>query len=268
MTIYWIEGDFWKWKTSTAVYLAKTLSRKYPWCLIISNIIIETSVFTNYCYFNDDELANTLRSMNWLNDLERELYTRKITWKSLLRYDRKKFTKMFLLFDEAWAIMNNKEHKAEDKNFPDYINQNRKNFSDIYCITADGAQSAKTIRRFIEWYLHPTDINLPIINDFWIVYRVRKDAEWNIVQKEYVWKDQNGDYVTKKKPERYFHDFYYKPFIRNLYDDLHKNIRDKGKYTNINYDTFKLMLKNKPELVKIIKENPKYETMKANLYNE
>lgn len=270
MTIYWIEGDFWSWKSSTAVYLARKITRKDPNAFIISNIKIEESRFKNYCYFEDEKFADTLRALNAFNDIEREEYTQSIAWRTLKRYYRKKFTKMYLLFDESWAVMNNKEHKDEDKRLPEYVNQNRKMFTDIYCITADGDQNAKTLRRFIERYIQPEKIKFPILEDFALVYKVKKDKEWNIVQKQFLAKDDNGDYITKHKPERYFDDFYYKPLVRSLYDDLHKNIRDPDKYKKVNYSLLKNILSKKPKVKSILdkSKNEDFKILKDNLASE
>lgn len=42
--------------------------------------------------------------------------------------------------------------------------------------------------------------------------------------------DESGDMVTKEKPMDYYDTWYWQPSVWQLYDDLHKNIRDPNKY--------------------------------------
>jgi hypothetical protein len=126
--------------------------------------------------------------------------------------------------------------------------QNRKNFENIYIIGADWNQNDKSLRRHVEWWYRIKPLSywlakLPFFRDIWVIERHKKDEEGNIAMEKYVWKDQNGDYIAKSRPIQENVDRFYKPGVWSLYDDLHKNIRDKERL-NINKDHLRAFIWN------------------------
>jgi hypothetical protein len=64
--------------------------------------------FQNYFYFEDDKFLEVLRTANFLNDLEREVYHTKKENSNLVKWQREKFTKFYIFYDESTAIQNNR----------------------------------------------------------------------------------------------------------------------------------------------------------------
>ena len=248
--IYWIEWQFWSWKSSLATYIAKKqaeLTAKIisdkDWnnkskSFIISNIKFNKYKIKNYVYFDDDKFLEVLRTINFLNDLEREFYFKTNPNSDLKQRERNKFTKFYLFYDESTAVQSARGSmsniKKWDNSQEEYIMQNRKNFTNIYIIGADGNQNDKSLRRHVEWWYRVKPLwfwlsKLPYLKDIWVIERHKKDEEGNIAMEKYVWKDQNGDYIAKSKPIQENIDWFYKPWVWSLYDDLHKNIKDEKK---------------------------------------
>lgn len=84
---------------------------------------------------------------------------------------------------------------------------------------------------------------------------------------KYLWKDQNWDYIQKEKPIDEYVDYFYKPFVWALYDDLHKNIKDPEKYIWIDEELFNEILEQKPEIKIEINKNKKFEILKSKIKN-
>jgi len=261
-----IEWQFGSGKSSLATHIArkvaiqtsKDVAKKLlaSWNVVLSNIPMNTEYFWNYFYFEDDKFLEILRTCNMINDVERVLYWYKKKGSSLTQRKRNRFSKFYIFFDEVWAMMNNKNWKDEAQEIPEYINQNRKNFEEIYIITADWEQSAKTLRRFCEWWYYVTPL-FPfwIFKNIWIIRKMQKDSEGKPAMKQYTAKDQNGDYVVKSKPINEYVQWFWKPWVWNLYDDLHKNIRDPKKYTGADKELVIEIIKKKPELRNIFDKN-------------
>ena len=74
----------------------------------------------------------------------------------------------------------------------------------------------------------------------------------------YLWKDQNGDYVNKSKPIDYYYAWFWRPKYWKMYDDLHKNIRDQNKYKNINKELFVDIISKREELKNLVFENENF----------
>jgi len=260
--IHGIEWQFWSGKSSLATHIArkvavqtaKDVAKKLlaSGNVIISNIKMNEEFFWNYFYFEDDKFLEVLRSCNLVNDIERELYGYKVDGNSLIRWKRDQFSKFYIFFDEVWAIMNGRNHKEFDTVISEYINQNRKNFEEIYIITADGEQSEKSLRRFCEWwyYVHPL-FPFWFFKNIWIIRRMQKDAEGKPALKSYLAKDDKWDYIVKYKPIDEYVEWFWKPWVWNLYDDLHKNIRDPKKYTWADIKLVNGIIQKKPELQKL-----------------
>lgn len=258
--IFWIEGQFWSWKSSLATHIAykvalfnaKNIAKNLvqSWNVVLSNIKMDSVAFPNYIYFEDDKFLEVLRTANLINDIERQLYTSPRKNSSLLDYKRSKFSKFYIFFDEAGAIANWRNYKEFDNVVSEYINQNRKNFQDIYLITADWEQTDKSLRRFVEyWYYVEPLFNFWIFRNFWKIMRCKKDKDGKIVLKPYLSKDEKGDYVTKTKPLIEYVSWFYKPNVWKYYDDLHKNIRDKDKYIGASPELLKKIVWYKQELL-------------------
>ncbi len=248
--IYWIEWQFGSWKTSLAAYIAriqalettKLIAKKISHqskSFIISNIKFNEYEIKNYTYFEDDKFLEVLRTINFLNDVERELYYTEIAKSTLKQRQREKFTRFYLFYDESTAIQSArgsvKTIKSWDNSQEEYIMQNRKNFENIYVIWADGNQNDKSLRRHVEWWYRVKSLpwffkKLPYLENIWVIERHKKDEEGNIAMEKYLAKDERWDYITKAKPIQENIDWFYKPLVWRLYDDLHKNIKDPDKY--------------------------------------
>lgn len=294
--IYWIEWQFWSWKTSLATYIAyksairsaniiskdkaKSLFSKsqkqnltleerknifltslWTWkTLILSNIQFNEYYLPNYLYFEDDKFLEVLRTINLLNDIEREFFYKNKTDSTLKIRDRNKFTKFKIFYDEATAIQSARDSikKDKDNTQEEYIMQNRKNMTDIYIIWADWNQNDKSLRRHVERWFKVKNLpfwlsKLPILKNIWIIERHKKDDEWAIAMEKYMAKDDKGDYIVKQKPIQENIDWFYKPSVWSLYDDLHKNIRDKNKY-KINENHLKIFIWKNEKLLEKSKE--------------
>ena len=249
--IYWIEWQFWSWKTSLATYIAKKqalntaniIAKQIDWkskSFILSNIKFNEYKIKNYQYFEDDKFLEILRTINFMNDIERELYFKQILTSTLKQRQRGKFTKFYLFYDESTAIDWAKQDvatmkKKNDFSEEEYIMQNRKNFENIYIIWADWNQNKKSLRRHVEWWYRVKSLpywlsKFPFLENIWVIERHKKDEEWNIAMEKYIWKDEKWDYIAKQKPIQENIDWFYKPWVWDLYDDLHKNIKDPDKH--------------------------------------
>lgn len=254
MAVIWIEWNFWSWKTSLSAFFASNSNPNDT--IILSNIKLNKYIIPNYVPFSDDEFLTLLRTANFYNDIERVLYSKfnEKTW--LFDHKRWQFTKFIILFDEVWTIYNWKFKSKLEEALSDYVNQQRKNFQDIYLITADWAQTDKSLRRFAQFYLYCKPLW-----DFWkfedikVVRKIFKDSDDNIRHEKYLARDDKGDYVVKEKPMDYYFSWFYQPFTRSLYDDLHKSITDPEKY-KISIALLSDMLRHKPKLLKELKTNP------------
>jgi len=276
MPIYWIEWQFWSWKSSLATYIAREVSLKSAkliaknlsksWNIILSNIKMDKEFFPNYFYFEDDKFLKVLRTCNAINDIERVLYWEKKSKWWLTLWPRKKFTKYYLFFDEVWALANNHLKLENNWVYAEYINQNRKNFEDIYLLTAKWWQTNKTLRQHVDWWYYVTPLSkLPILNDIWLIRRQQKDEDDKVKMQNFIWKDQNWDYVAKQKPIDEFVDFFWKPWIWKYYDDLHKNIKDPEKYIDIDPELLQEIISHKKELLDPLLNNDVFSSLKEQI---
>ena len=271
MAIYWIEWQFWSWKTSLAVHFAKKIAVQTAkdimskigknWSIIITNIKLDNVEIPNYFYFEDNKILEMLRTGNAINDIERELYWKQKTKGWLTIWPRKKFLKMYIFFDESWALMNSQKRLSNNETFAQYLNQCRKNFTDIFIISVEWNENNKILRSKVDWWYYVNTINFPILRDFWIIRKCKKDKDDNIATIKFLARDQNWDYVQKEKPMDYYVGFFYKPFTWKIYDDLHKNIKDEEKYTWIDSDLFNTILEKKPELRQEVIKNEKFKIL-------
>lgn len=271
MAIYWIEWQFWSWKTSLAVHFAKKIAVQTAkdimskiwknWSIIITNIKLDNVEIPNYFYFEDNKILEMLRTGNAINDIERELYGKQKTKGWLTIWPRKKFLKMYIFFDESWALMNSQKRLSNNETFAQYLNQCRKNFTDIFIISVEGNENNKILRSKVDWWYYVNTINFPILRDFWIIRKCKKDKDDNIATIKFLARDNNWDYIQKEKPMDYYVGFFYKPFTWKIYDDLHKNIKDEEKYTWIDSDLFNTILEKKPELRQEVIKNEKFKIL-------
>ena len=271
MAIYWIEWQFWSWKTSLAVHFAKKIAVQTAkdimskiwknWSIIITNIKLDNVEIPNYFYFEDNKILEMLRTGNAINDIERELYGKQKTKGWLTIWPRKKFLKMYIFFDESWALMNSQKRLSNNETFAQYLNQCRKNFTDIFIISVEWNENNKILRSKVDWWYYVNTINFPILRDFWIIRKCKKDKDDNIATIKFLARDNNWDYIQKEKPMDYYVGFFYKPFTWRIYDDLHKNIKDEEKYTWIDSDLFNTILDKKPELKQEVIKNEKFKIL-------
>lgn len=229
--IYGIDGQFGSGKTSFAVFIANRYQGENV--CIWTNAKLNTVLIKNVYYFEDDDLLGALRSVNFINDVERCFNGFETESNNLVRWHRHKFTRHILIFDEAGAIANGRDSKNFDNVITEYVNQNRKEFMDIYIVTADGGQAEKSLRRFVDWWFYskPLVSWLPILKDFKHVRCQKRDKDGVKVQmEEYLAQDEQGDWIMKQRPLDRFETVYFQPMVFNLYDDLYKNIKDPMKY--------------------------------------
>jgi hypothetical protein len=248
--IYGIDGKFGSGKSSTATYLAHRASLEGTF--IWTNIKMNSKRVKNYFYFEDDKFLDTLRTVNALNDLERTLFYKESKTSDLKQWQRSKFTKHIILFDEVGALANAKEHHKFAVEHIEYINQQRKNFTDMFLITADGEQTVKSLRRFCEQWMYVVPLtNMKSLSFFYNIKTVRiqkRDKDNKPEMEVFVGKDERGDYVKKERPLDFFYDWYYQPSVWDLYDDLHKNIADPAKYADLNVEAIKKSFELRPHL--------------------
>lgn len=265
MAIYWIDWQFWSWKTNLALFLANNVIDKNTPHFIISNVKIDKNLLKNYYYFNDDTFLDTLRTLNSINDLERLIYSKENDWWINI-HKREKYTRFYLFFDESWAILNNQTKLENNSVYAEYINQNRKNFEDIFIISVKWWQNNKTIRQMVEWWFYVKPfMNFWFFKWIWIIRKQSRDEDWKVEMINYLWKDQNWDYVNKLKPLDFYYWWFWRPKYWKFYDDLHKNIRDPDKYKKVNKDLFlNIILKNQ-KLMNLIKENNAFDDLKKYL---
>lgn len=246
--LFWIEGQFWSWKTNLWVNYAFSLTqrmwifaKKLLWwkVYVYTNIKLNEYLFKdNYFYFDDDNFYETLKTISAINDYERSLYFEMKSFSNLKQRLRNKFSQFIVLFDESWAIENSSNYKDFKKKCLEYINQNRKLFSHVYLISVDWSENQKSMRDKVDLWLTVKPIPFlqyfPFFKNIWLVYWYRKDSEGNILQKSYNYRDSNWNLLTKKKDDIFWLDWFYKPTVWKMYDDLHKNIRDIDKYKDLN----------------------------------
>ena len=149
------------------------------------------------------------------------------------------FTTAMIALDESWAIKNSREWvKNFEEYTTEYINQNRKNFLDIYLISADWWQNDKSLRQFVEWWYYSKPLlNFPILNNVKVIRKQKRDKDWvKLLMEQYTWFDSSWDIITKERPIDYYETFYWQPSVWTLYDDLHKNIRNPNKYKGVRMD--------------------------------
>jgi len=232
--IYGIDWQFGSGKTSFATFLANKYQGEN--LIIWTNTKLNTVLIKNVIEYDDDNLIWALRSINYFNDIERTMYGFQTFNNNLTRWHRNKFTRHILIFDEAWAIANWRNSNAFDNNTTEYINQNRKNFSDIFIVTADWGQADKSLRRFVDWWFYSKPLLswMPIIKDFKHVRCQKRDSDGvKVLMEEYTGFDEQGELILKQRPIDKFETIYFQPFVFNLYDDLYKNIKDPDKYKNL-----------------------------------
>lgn len=243
------------WIINFAEFKQSEIIKKTSWkgrTIIFSNIQFNNLKVTNYVRFEDHEFLRVLRTINFINDIERTQYYKYSAFSTLKQRQRNKFTKFKIFYDEStsiqwWRKTTNSIKNDEFNKQELYINQQRKLFTDIYIIGADGNQNDKSLRRHVEWWYRikpvPTLLGmLPLIRDIWLVEKHKKDEEWNIAMYSYTAKDEKGDYVVKKKPICKLDWFFYKPWVYQYYDDLYKNIDDENKYKDIDLNAVELIL--------------------------
>lgn len=274
--LYWIDWQFWSWKSALSTNIAREVARDttkeimkqktLSWNIILSNIKMDKEKIPNYFYFEDDKLLEVLRTINSINDLERKIYWRKRNKWWLIQRQRKKFSKFYVFFDEAWAVMNNHIKVKNNEIYAEYVNQNRKNFMDLYLVSAQWSENFKTMRSKVDWWYYVKPLSrLPILNDIWIIRRQKREEDWKTVTMEnFVWKDQNWDYILKQKPIDEYMDWFWKPWIWKYYDDLHKNIRDPDKYINIDVKLLSEIINHKSELIEPLINDEDFIELKNN----
>ena len=219
---------------------------------------MDKNLVKNYYYFEDDKFLETLRTLNSVNDLERLIYSKE-WWGWINKHNRGKYTRFYLFFDESWAILNNHMKLENNATYAEYINQNRKNFEDIFIISAKWWQNNKTIRQMVDWWFYVKPLmNFWFFKWIWIIRQQQRDEEWKVEMMNYLWKDQNGDYVNKSKPIDYYYAWFWRPKYWKMYDDLHKNIRDQNKYKNINKELFVDIISKREELKNLVFENENF----------
>lgn len=265
MAIYWIDWQFGSWKTNLSLFLINNIIDKSTPHFIISNIKIDKNLVPNYYYFEDDKFLETLRTLNSINDLERLIYSEESEGQINI-HQRSKYTRFYLFFDESGAIMNNHTKLDNNATYAEYINQNRKNFEDIFIISVKWWQNNKTIRQMVDWWFYVKPfLNFWFFKWIWIIRKQQRDEEGKVEMINYLGKDQNWDYVNKLKPLDFYYWWFWRKKYWKYYDDLHKNIRDKDKYKKLNKDLFINIINKNPDLLNLINQNEVFDELKKHL---
>lgn len=133
--IYGVDGQFGSGKTSYVVWVAS----RNPDTIIYTNIKMNKIKMPNVREFGDNELLSIFRTNNLINDMERYVFDMPIRNSDLMYHPREKFTRSILALDESGAIKNSREWAKNFEEYTvDYVNQNRKNFLDVFLVSADG----------------------------------------------------------------------------------------------------------------------------------
>ena len=232
MAIYGVDWPYGIWKTSFSVYYAKKFLEKYgKKGLIISNIKLYWNMFKNYVHFDDNNIIDILRFVNYINNEERKNpknFYFLSNWKK--EYKRMAFTKTLIIFDESGALLNKHQIKTYQSSLIQYINQTRKMNYDLIMTSVLWDENFKQLRDKVEfWYsmTAPFWYEMPLL--WWIrtVSMEKREKDWTTVKTEkFIWKDIKGDRVMKERPLRTKFWWFYKPKTYKNYDDLHKNIND------------------------------------------
>lgn len=263
MALHSVEWYFWAWKTA---FLMRLWKNKFNFdnYIVFTNVQFNSNILRNWVHFEDAQIFDVIKVVNYLNDLDRldnYLDIKGISFKPL---KRSSLTKMIILFDESTSLLNN---RGKQTDIPlvihTYLTQTRKNNLDIYLCGSDSSQNEKSFRRHVDltFLATPLSKRLPILKDFTIVKWQKKDSDGKIIEEQYVWKDENWDYVKKVRPLQWHFEWFWKVPLFNLYNDLYKNIKDPNKYDfdkSIIQKVLDLDLKQtnkfKNKLVKIKKE--------------
>lgn len=263
MAVHWIDWYFWSWKTLLCLFLInKVIPKISDNYFIISNIKMDKNKVKNYYYFDDDCFLETLRTCNSINDLQRLIYSKVNDW-GINIHQRNKYTKFYLFFDESGAILNNQKKLLNNEVYAEYINQNRKNFEEIFIVSVKWAQNNKTIRQMVDWWFYVKPLfDFWIFKHIWVVRKQKRDEEWKVEMEVFLWKDEKGDYISKSKPIDFYYSWFWKPKYWSHYDDLHKNIRDKEKYTWLNKELFVDIVVKNNDLLKLVYENKTFYELK------
>lgn len=265
--IYWIDGQFWSWKTSFAVSIMNAVAK---WNMIFTNIKVNTNKIPNvYEFWNSfKDIMTVFRTINLINDLERYCFNVPIKWSILPYYPRKAFTKFYIFWDEAPSAVTNKENL--ENVYQEYVDQNRKNFMDFYLIGADWSWNNKGFRKYVEWWYYSKPFTgFPILRDIRVIRRQQREQDWyKLKMEEYTWFDFQWDLVNKTRPIDNYYTWYYQPSVRTLYDDLHKNIKDPKKYIDINYNWLTSILNTNKYLRKALVNKPEFKEVITNFWEE
>lgn len=224
-----VDGEFWAWKTNMMSYMLERFSRD-PYTICFTNIKInyerENIIFYEDildAWYNEKGKKNTtfwmleiLKIIWQIDNLQRKANT---TRANRLR---------FYIFQDEWGIIFNQHARSK---FPlaffDYLLQVRKINVTIFLWVQLFTNLSKQLREHIArvFYFEPF---LGYFTSFWSIRCKKLDVEGNIRMKQYLAKDEQGDYITKEKPIDQHVKYWYKPRYYKLYDDLYLN----KKFTN------------------------------------
>ena len=237
MAIYGVDGTFGSGKSSFAAYMARQLVGTR--CIIWTNMALEKAYIPGVIEFRDDEIMKVFRTINWINDIERDTFSKIAPGHSVPKYDRSKFTRHLVILDEAGAHANQNDWRSFDTDVVQYVNQCRKNFMDIVLVTAKGGQVLTNLRQFVEiwFYIRP-------LFDFWFFKNIRvvrgqerqEDGRSVVLDSDLIRNDK-GDWVLRQKPRDWYETWFYAPAVWRFYDDLRKNVVDDRKYLMADSET-------------------------------
>lgn len=162
----------------------------------------------NYFHFDESEFLGVLRTINAINDKEREFYSRKLPSRSgkvdensIFHHMRDQFTRFVVIFDELGGNMTATEHKDVDPRINQYILQCRKMNADLFLVSQRITRMVKVLRENIDWVLYAQPFwDFWIFKDFITIRKKKIDEEGKTQTMSYLGKDPNGDYVKKEKP--------------------------------------------------------------------
>lgn len=264
--IYGVDGQFASWKTS---YVVKIASQLPPGSIIFTNIKMDRAQIPNVFEFpwNFMGLLTVLREINLINDLERYAFTYPKENSTLRYYPRDRFTRFYLFFDESGSSMNASDYKKFDTVLCQYIDQNRKNFENIWLCSADGASNFKGLRKYVDWWYYSKPfMNLPVLNHIKVIRRQKREEDWKTLKLEqFIGLDQNQDMVIKQRPIDEYVDWYWQPKVWSLYDDLDKVITDPDKYKNLDLQRVSQVFQANPYLARVVKKKPEFSFLRESI---
>jgi len=239
--IYGIWGPFGSGKTSIMAWWTERLSRS-PYNVVLTNVKMHITRPNIYFYpdafdFVDPWNKQKVPIRFWLQDILEYMNTQyeKSRANNIKRDERIKF---FVFIDEAWIIFNQHERQSLPPTFLEHMLQIRKYNGRLFF----GAQQYKNIAmQFREhvngvFYFEPSRWDrLPFLKTYWSIRLKQVDTDGKTLMRQYVGKDDTGQFVVKEVPLDYEVEKFTRSKAWGLYDDLYLNRKIKNVNPQLDY---------------------------------